>query len=176
MKNEELRNIVTALGCGIGETFDLDRLRYGKVILLMDADSDGHHISVLALTFFYRHMPDLIDAGKVFLAVPPLYRVNIGKNTFWVKDDEDLDLLLDEHHRGNPEIVRFKGLGEMPPDSLKVTSMAPATRQLLRVEIPDGQALVTEATISAMMGKDPSLRYEMLSSLIHHTDLQTLNL
>ena len=163
MKNEELRNIVTALGCGIGETFNINSLRYGKVILLMDADSDGHHISVLALTFFYRHMPELIYEEKVFLAIPPLYRLNVGSKTFWVKDDEELDALLKKTSgRGKPEIIRFKGLGEMPPKSLKVTTMDPKTRILQRVEISDGNALVTEATISAMMGKDPRTRYEML--------------
>lgn len=161
MKNQELKNIVTALGCGIGPTFDLSKLRYGKVILLMDADSDGHHISVLALTFFYRHMPELINEGKIYLAVPPLYRVNIGKDTFWVQDDFELEDLL-KRKRGKPEIIRFKGLGEMPPSSLKVTAMDPKTRVLQRVEIPDGKALVTESVISAMMGKDPAMRYDLL--------------
>lgn len=162
MKNEELRNIVTALGCGIGETFNINSLRYGKIILLMDADSDGHHISVLAMTFFYRHMPELIYEGKVFLAIPPLYRVNIGNETHWIKDDPGLEELLRKSKRGKPEIIRFKGLGEMPPKSLKVTTMDPETRLLQKVEISDGDALVTEATISAMMGKDPKTRYELL--------------
>lgn len=167
MKNQELANIVTALGCGIGPTFDIQKLRYGKIILLMDADTDGHHISVLALTFFYRHMPDLIYEGKVFLAIPPLFRVNIGKNTFWVKDEEDLDTLLaNTQVRGNPEIIRFKGLGEMPPESLKVTTMDPKTRTLQLVEIPEHQTLLTESVISSMMGKDPSARYEALMHLI----------
>lgn len=166
MKNEELRNIVTALGCGIGETFNINSLRYGKVILLMDADSDGHHISVLALTFFYRHMPELIYEGKVFLAVPPLYRVNIGTETYWIKDDLGLEELLQRKKKRKAEIIRFKGLGEMPPKSLKVTTMDPETRILQRVEIADGEALVTEATISAMMGKDPRTRYELLMNTL----------
>lgn len=165
MKNEELRNIVTALGCGIGDTFNLNSLRYGKVILLMDADSDGHHISVLALTFFYRHLPELIEEGKIYLAVPPLYRVTYKSESFWIEDDDELKRLL-RKKRGNPEITRFKGLGEMPPSVLKVTAMAPETRTLNRVEIPDGAALETEAVISAMMGKDPSARYEILTALI----------
>ena len=166
MKNEELKNIVTALGCGIGETFNLSSLRYGKVILLMDADSDGHHISVLALTFFYRHLPELIAEGKIFLAVPPLYRVTYRKESFWIHDDIDLKKLL-RKKSGTPEITRFKGLGEMPPATLKVTTMNPETRHLLRVEIPDGSALETESVITAMMGKDPSARYEILTTLMH---------
>lgn len=176
MKNEELRNIVTALGCGIGETFNLNSLRYGKIILLMDADSDGHHISVLALTFFYRHLPELIEAGKIYLAIPPLYRVNIGSSTHWVKNEEDLDRLLEKHHRGKPEITRFKGLGEMPPDTLRDTAMARKTRMLQKVVIEDGDALVTEATISAMMGKDPSARYEMLVHTLENSNLKAVDL
>lgn len=101
----------------------------------MDADSDGHHISVLALTFFYRFMPDLILDGRVFLAVPPLYRVNIGKKTFWVDDEAALDDLMNMHPKSAPEVTRFKGLGEMPPKTLAMTTMSPKTRRLLRVEI-----------------------------------------
>lgn len=166
MKNQELSNIVTALGCGIGESFDPSRLRYGKVILLMDADSDGHHIAVLALTFFYRHMPELIDSGVVYLAVPPLYRVNIGKEVHWVKDDDALEDLLIANPRAKPEITRFKGLGEMPPDTLKVTTMDPETRLLERVVIPEGEELLTDATLSSLMGKDTEARYELVTSLI----------
>ena len=166
MKNQELSNIVTALGCGIGESFDPSRLRYGKVILLMDADSDGHHIAVLALTFFYCHMPELIDSGVVYLAVPPLYRVNIGKEVHWVKDDDALEDLLIANPRAKPEITRFKGLGEMPPDTLKVTTMDPETRLLERVVIPEGEELLTDATLSSLMGKDTEARYELVTSLI----------
>ena len=165
MKNEELKNIVIALGCGIGDTFNINSLRYGKVILLMDADSDGHHISVLALTFFYRHLPELIAEGKIYLAVPPLYRVTYQKESFWIKDEQELEELLHKR-KGRPEITRFKGLGEMPPAVLKVTAMAPGTRVLNRIEIPDGSALETESVITAMMGKDPSARYEILTTLI----------
>jgi len=165
MKNEELRNIVTAMGCGIGDSFNLNSLRYGKIVLLMDADSDGHHISVLALTFFYRHLPELIEEGKVYLAVPPLYRVTYRTESFWIDDDASLKRLL-KKKKGTPEITRFKGLGEMPPSILKMTTMDPEGRTLNRVEIPDGAALETEAVISAMMGKDPSARYEILTTLI----------
>ena len=113
LENKELADLVTALGCGLGKNFDLSRLRYGKVIVLADADSDGHHIATLLLTFIYRHLPQLITAGKVYLAQPPLYRIDIGKESFWALDDAHRDQLLKQHGngRGSPDITRFKGLG-----------------------------------------------------------------
>ncbi|MCA9216476.1 MAG: type IIA DNA topoisomerase subunit B, partial [Planctomycetales bacterium] len=114
LDNKELQDLVTALGCGIGPKLDLSRLRYERVILLADADSDGHHITTLLLTFFYRHMPMLINDGRIFIAMPPLYRVDIGKETFWADDDAHRDQIIDKHKgRAIPEITRFKGLGEM---------------------------------------------------------------
>jgi DNA gyrase/topoisomerase IV subunit B len=158
--NEELGNVVKALGCGIGKDFDESRLRYGKVILLMDADSDGHHIATLLLTFFYRYMPELIRHGHVFLAQPPLYRVDVGKQTHWVADDAALAKLLATLSRGKPEIQRFKGLGEMMPETLKQTTLDPKSRQLVRVSIHD--ELATDRTISELMGKDASSRYTFI--------------
>src|SRR6187431_83898 len=118
LENKELAELATALGCGMGKNFDLSRLRYGRIIILADADSDGHHIATLLLTFLYRHLPQLIGAGKVFLAQPPLYRIDIGKETFWALDDAHRDRILKQHGngRGNPDITRFKGLGEMMPN------------------------------------------------------------
>lgn len=166
LKNQEISNIIEALGCGVGGSLDLSKLRYGKVILLMDADSDGHHIAVLALTFFYRFMPDLILDGRVFLAVPPLYRVDIGKKSFWVADDTELARLVGKYPRSNPQVTRFKGLGEMPPKSLGETAMNPKTRRLLQVQIREEDAEETEMTIQALMGKDPSARYELLMDIM----------
>ncbi len=94
LENKELSDMVTAIGCGIGQGFEMKRLRYGRVIILADADSDGHHIATLLLTFIYRHMPQLIAAGKIFLAQPPLYRIDIGKDTFWATDDKHRDAIL----------------------------------------------------------------------------------
>ena len=133
LENKELTDLVTALGSGLGKNFDLARLRYGRVIILADADSDGHHIATLLLTFIYRHMPGLISAGRVFLAQPPLYRLDIGKETFWALDDAHRDRLLKQHGngRGSPEITRFKGLGEMMPKVLWETTLNPKTRRLL---------------------------------------------
>ncbi len=162
LENKELADLVTALGCGLGKNFDLDRLRYGRVIILADADSDGHHIATLLLTFIYRHLPQLIASGKVFLAQPPLYRIDIGKDTYWALDDAHRDRLLKLHGngRGHPEITRFKGLGEMMPKVLWETTLNPRTRRLLRVEIQD--QIVTDRVINELMGKDASARFRFI--------------
>jgi DNA gyrase subunit B len=162
LENKELSDLVTALGCGIGKNFDLSRLRYGRVIILADADSDGHHIATLLLTFMYRHMPGLITSGRVFLAQPPLYRIDIGKETFWALDDGHRDRLLKLHANGRsrPEITRFKGLGEMMPKVLWETTLNPRTRRLLRVDISD--QIVTDRVINELMGKDPSARFRFI--------------
>jgi DNA gyrase/topoisomerase IV subunit B len=162
LENKELSDLVTALGCGLGKSFELARLRYGRVIILSDADSDGHHIATLLLTFIYRHMPGLIAAGRIFLAQPPLYRIDIGKETFWALDDAHRDRLLklQGNGRANPEITRFKGLGEMMPKVLWETTMNPRTRRLLRVEIVD--QIVTDRVINELMGKDPSARFRFI--------------
>src|SRR4029079_17301654 len=115
LANKELQDIVSALGCGMGETLQLEKLRYGKIFLLMDADADGHHIATLMLTFFFRHMRALIDSGHLYLAQPPLYRIDVGKQTMWALDDVHKERLLKSSAKGNakPNITRFKGLGEM---------------------------------------------------------------
>jgi DNA gyrase subunit B len=162
LENKELADLVTALGCGLGKSFDLAKLRYGKIIILADADSDGHHIATLLLTFIYRHLPQLIANGKVFLAQPPLYRIDIGKDTLWALDDAHRDRILKLHAngRGNPEITRFKGLGEMMPKVLWDTTLNPRTRRLLRVEVVD--QIVTDRVINELMGKDASARFRFI--------------
>ncbi len=162
LENKELSDLVTALGCGLGKNFDLARLRYGKVIILADADSDGHHIATLLMTFIYRHMAPLISSGRVYLAQPPLYRIDIGKETYWALDDAHRDRLLKLHAngRGTPEITRFKGLGEMMPKVLWETTLNPRTRRLLRVDIAD--QIVTDRVINELMGKDPSARFRFI--------------
>ncbi len=162
LENKELADLVTALGCGLGKNFDLTKLRYGKVIILADADSDGHHIATLLLTFLYRHLPQLITGRKVFLAQPPLYRIDVGKETYWALDDPHRDKILKQHGngRGNPEITRFKGLGEMMPRVLWDTTLNPKTRRLLRVEIAD--QIVTDRVINELMGKDASARFRFI--------------
>jgi DNA gyrase subunit B/topoisomerase-4 subunit B len=162
LENKELADLVTALGCGMGKNFDLTRLRYGKVIILADADSDGHHIATLLLTFLYRHLPQLIYRGKVYLAQPPLYRIDIGKDTHWALDDDHRDRILKSHGNGraHPDITRFKGLGEMMPKVLWETTLSPRTRRLLRVEVAD--QIVTDRVINELMGKDASARFRFI--------------
>ncbi len=164
LENRELADLVTALGCGIGKTFDESKLRYQRVVLLADADSDGHHITTLLLTFFYRHMPELIRGGKVFVAVPPLFRVDIGKETYWAADESDRARILKEHQKGNAkvEITRFKGLGEMMPKVLWETTLDPAKRRMFRVDITDG--LQTDRVMNELMGKEPSARFDFIMS------------
>ena len=131
------------------------------MIILADADSDGHHIATLLLTFIYRHMPQLITAGRVFLALPPLYRIDVGKETFWATDDKHKEQLLARaSSRGKADITRFKGLGEMMPKVLWETTMNPRTRRMLRVDIED--PIVTDRVINELMGKDPSARFRFI--------------
>jgi DNA gyrase subunit B/topoisomerase-4 subunit B len=165
LENKELADLVTALGCGLGKKVDLSHLRYGKVIILADADSDGNHIATLLLTFIYRHLPQLIAGGKVYLAQPPLYRVDIGNETHWALDDAQRDVILKQHGRGGSahpgaEVTRFKGLGEMMPKVLWETTLNPRTRRLLRVEVTD--QIVTDRVINELMGKDASARFRFI--------------
>jgi DNA gyrase subunit B/topoisomerase-4 subunit B len=165
LENKELSDLVTAMGCGLGKNFELNKLRYGKLIILADADSDGNHIATLLLTFIYRHLPQLITSGKVFLAQPPLYRIDIGKETHWALDDGHKDAILKHHAknghgRATPEITRFKGLGEMMPKVLWETTLNPKTRRLLRVEVTD--QIVTDRVINELMGKDASARFRFI--------------
>ena len=161
LENKELADLVTALGCGIGKGFELSRLRYGRVIILADADSDGHHIATLLLTFIFRHMPALITAGRVYLAQPPLYRIDVGKETFWALDDRHKDDILKRANgKGKIDTTRFKGLGEMMPKVLWETTLNPRTRRLLRVEISD--QIATDRIINELMGKDPSARFRFI--------------
>ena len=162
VENKELADLVTALGCGIGPNFELSKLRYHRIVLLADADSDGHHITTLLLTFLYRHLPELIRQGRVFVALPPLYRIDLGKETYWAADDADRDRLLKEKQKGNTkaDITRFKGLGEMMAKTLWDTTLNPRTRRMLRVNIAD--ALETDRIVSELMGKDPAARFNFI--------------
>ena len=165
-KNKELADLINAIGCGVGEQYNENNLRYGKIILLMDADSDGHHIATLLLTFIYRFLRPLIHAGRIFLAQPPLFRVDLGKKTYWALDEADRDRIIAQAVKKRPNIKpiiqRFKGLGEMMPKTLFETTLNPKTRRLLRVIIDDDSLLQTEKTISGLMGKDPAVRFDFI--------------
>jgi DNA gyrase subunit B len=142
LKNEKLAEMVTALGCGIGESLDLSKLRYHKVILMNDADVDGAHITTLILTFLYRHMPELIEDGYVYVAQSPLYRATVGKEKFYLMNDEEREEFLEDimkDRKKMPDISRFKGLGEMDPIELWDTTMDPENRVLKQITINDAE-------------------------------------
>ena len=161
LTNTELNDLVSAIGTGAGEKFDLAGLRYGKIILLMDADADGHHITTLMLAFFFRHMTELIRKGHVYLAQPPLYRVDVGKETFWARDDAHKEEILAKlRANAKPEVSRFKGLGEMDPKVLKETTLDPRVRTLLKVEIDSN--LEADKVFVDLLGKDPQQRYRFI--------------
>ena len=160
LSNKELSDLVSALGCGAGKTFDAAKLRYNKICLLMDADSDGNHICTLLLTFFYRHLPELITGGYVYIAQPPLYRIDIGKETHWALDDSAKERLLGALNGKTASVTRFKGLGEMNPQTLKETTLDPKRRTLLRVTVSDRDA--TDDTIQRLMGREVQPRFDFI--------------
>lgn len=161
LANTELNDLVSAIGTGAGEKFNHLGLRYGKVILLMDADADGHHITTLLLAFFFRHMTDLIRRGHVYIAQPPLYRIDVGKETHWAKDDVHKEEILAKLKvNAKPEITRFKGLGEMDAKVLAETTLDLKTRTLLKVNIDSN--LEADKIFVELLGKDPSQRYRFI--------------
>jgi DNA gyrase/topoisomerase IV subunit B len=167
--NKELQDLVSALGCGFGADFDITKLRYHRIFLLMDADSDGHHIATLLLTFFYRHLPELIRGGFVYISQPPLYRIDVGKESFWAVDDLDKERILKGlKANAKPNIQRFKGLGEMMPATLKQTTLDPKRRTALRVKIVD--ELETDRILNELMGKDPSARFRFIMERAQDVD------
>ena len=160
--NKELSDLVLALGCGTLDSYDGNKLRYERVIIMTDADVDGAHIASLLMTFFYCEMPNLISEGHLFLAQPPLYRLNHGATTVYARDDIHLEDLRSQTFKGKVDISRFKGLGEMPPAQLKVTTMAPDTRTLLRVVHEDAFKTLTAQRVEALMGRNPEHRLEFI--------------
>ncbi|MGA7710706.1 MAG: DNA topoisomerase IV subunit B [Rhizomicrobium sp.] len=163
-QNQELSDLVQALGCGTGAKYRDEDLRYERVIIMTDADVDGAHIASLLLTFFYREMPKLIADGHLFLAMPPLYRLSHGGTTIYARDDADRERLLKSAFKSNAkvEVSRFKGLGEMMPAQLKETTMKPGGRILVRVEIADNERKETENLFERLMGKKPELRFQFI--------------
>ncbi len=160
--NKELSDLALALGVGIGSRFRIEDLRYERVIIMTDADVDGAHIAALLITFFYRQTPALIDAGRLYLAMPPLYRITHGSKTVYARDEDHKTRLLETEFRGKKaEVGRFKGLGEMMPAQLKETTMNPATRTLARVSLPDGLA-GPQDLVETLMGKRAELRFKFI--------------
>lgn len=157
---EEIRAMITAFGSGIDEEFDLERLRYGKIIIMTDADVDGAHIRTLLLTFFYRYMRDLIEGGHLYIAQPPLYRIKDGKKEQYVYSDKELDKALEDRDRSKIGLQRYKGLGEMNPEQLWETTMNPKTRTLLRVNVED--AIAADQIFTTLMGTKVEPRREFI--------------
>ncbi|MEA4882768.1 MAG: DNA topoisomerase (ATP-hydrolyzing) subunit B [Clostridia bacterium] len=162
LANAEIRAMITALGTGIGEDADMSRLRYGKVVIMTDADVDGAHIRTLLLTFFFRFMRPLIENNNVFIAQPPLYMVKQGKKEHYAYSDQELQEILDRLGRGNLPIQRFKGLGEMNAAELWDTTMNPETRTMLRVNLEDEQLLVVDEVFTTLMGDKVEPRREFI--------------
>jgi topoisomerase-4 subunit B len=165
--NQELSDLILALGCGSGERYAEDKLRYERVIIMTDADVDGAHIASLLMTFFFREMPKLVATGRLFLAAPPLYRLHQGDTTLYARDDAHKDALMKSafNGKGKIEISRFKGLGEMPPPQLRATTMNAATRMLLRVALPSEdkrEFTDTVELVESLMGRKPELRYQFI--------------
>jgi topoisomerase IV subunit B len=160
--NKELTDLATALGTGLAHRFRVEDLRYERIVIMTDADVDGAHIASLLITFFYRQTPGLIDAGRLYLAMPPLYRIAHGGKSAYARDDKHKDELLKTEFKGkNPEIGRFKGLGEMNPEQLKSTTMNPATRTMARVTVPKSGKTIQDL-VETLMGKKPELRFKFI--------------
>jgi DNA gyrase subunit B len=171
LKSVEVQNIITALGCGIGETFDITKLRYHKIVIMTDADVDGAHICTLILTLFHNYMPQLIEAGYVYIAMPPLYRVKNTKESFYLKDEEALEEFFKTHDTKRWEKQRFKGLGEMNPDQLWETTMDPARRILGQVTYPTNNIEENEV-FEILMGEDVPPRRAFIEDNAKLADIQ----
>jgi DNA gyrase subunit B len=159
--NQEIKNMITAFGCGIGEEFNADKLRYHRIVCMTDADVDGAHIRILMLTFFYRYMRPLIENGYVYIAMPPLYKVTKNKQEYYVYDDSELEKLMQKIGRDpKPEIQRYKGLGEMSSEQLWTTTMNPETRTMMKVSVED--AMAADEIMSLLMGDKVEPRREFI--------------
>jgi topoisomerase-4 subunit B len=162
-QNQELRDLIEALGCGVGERFDIKKLRYGRIIIMTDADVDGAHIASLLMTFFYRELRGLVDAGHVYLAQPPLYRMTQGAKSLYAMNDADRERLAKTFKPGQKiEVSRFKGLGEMPPAQLRETTMDPGKRTLLKVVASVERRAETSELVESLMGRKPELRFRFI--------------
>jgi DNA gyrase subunit B len=174
LANAEIADLVTAIGTGAGDKFHYDGLRYGKIILLMDADSDGCHISTLLLDFFFRHMHDLVKKGHVYLAQPPLFRLNVGKETLWARDDaHKAEIRAGLKANAKIEETRFKGLGEMDAKDLARTTLDPKFRTLLKVDVDN--SMDADQAFQELLGKEAEHRYTFIMERAEQADAASLD-
>ena len=171
LENNEIRTMITALGTSVGEFFDISKLRYHRIIIMTDADVDGAHIRTLLLTFFYRHLEEIIDAGHLYIAQPPLYRVSSGKQERWVYNEDQRAAAVKELGEKS-DVQRYKGLGEMNPDQLWSTTMDPANRSFMQVSVDD--AIAANETFDMLMGNDVQSRKTFIQT--HAREVQNLDL
>ena len=167
--NDKLQPIILALGCGIGEEFDVSKLRYGRIVIMSDADVDGHHIATLLLTFFYRYMRKLVDNGHVYIAMPPLYKISKNKKVYYAYDDQEYNKLLNEIGQDGVNVQRYKGLGEMNADQLWETTLDPETRYMKKVSIQD--AALADEMFSVLMGEEVEPRREFIMRYAKEAEL-----
>ena len=171
IKFEEIRDLIVALGAGIGDSLNYAKIKYQRIIIMTDADVDGQHIKTLLLTFFYRHMPGVIERGFLYIALPPLYRTQIGKETFYSYTDEEKEKIITDGKGGKITVQRYKGLGEMNPDQLWETTMNPEVRTLKRIEIEDAEA--ADHIFTVLMGEEVPPRKRFIQT---HAKLATLDI
>jgi DNA gyrase subunit B len=173
LENAEVKNIITAIGVGIGEHFNKAKLRYGRIVIMCDADVDGAHIRTLLLTFFFRYMEPLITDGHLYIAQPPLYHIKMGKQTIYVYTEEERDALIAEYkaaHNGKePDVGRYKGLGEMNPETLWETTMDPTKRTILKVTIEE--AVEADKIFTMLMGDEVAPRRRFIESHAKNANL-----
>nr|MCR5349578.1 DNA topoisomerase IV subunit B [Acholeplasmatales bacterium] len=168
LSNNEILSMIQAIGTGIGEEFDLEKARYHKIVIMTDADVDGEHICILLLTFFYRFMPKLIEAGYIYVAKPPLYKAQTGKNVHYAYSDEELDDVKKQYPDRKLDIQRYKGLGEMDAIQLWETTMDPANRTLVQVHLED--AIIADQTFEMLMGEEVEPRKQFIQENAHYAN------
>ena len=171
IEHEEIKNLIIALGSGIGDTTNMEKLRYHRIIIMTDADVDGEHIETLILTFFYRHLPDIIKNGYLYVAIPPLFKIQKGKDIRYAYNEEGRETVLKEFKSGsgNPTVQRYKGLGEMNPDQLWETTMNPTNRLLKQVIIDDAEE--ADAVFTMLMGDEVPPRKHFIQTNAINVDL-----
>jgi topoisomerase-4 subunit B len=164
LANQEIADLALALGCGLGNNYEEDKLRYDKVIIMTDADVDGAHIASLLMTYFYKFMPRLIETGHLYLAQPPLFRITQGTNSYYASGEKEKNALVEKLGKSKThiEISRFKGLGEMTPPQLRETTMDVNKRTLLKVMIGEEGEARAEERVEELMGKKPELRFKFI--------------